>query len=234
MSFGKQALIEDSKRDSTIKCLTNLYCAVLERKEFVKIVKKAQTREENKKIEFLCQLPFFKHQRPNQMRGFTKYFIECFYGMNQNILSQNEESKYVYIIKQGDFDVFCKIKQTKQKSDDPLDNRVKKERIFYKEMKVGTVSKGHLIGFNDVMLNRPYSVSVKCIVNSAIAYKIQADEFTNRMQKDQQSWSVLCKMCKDKDQITKDHIKQSNFNIKRFSKKIDLLDIDFMKKSPRA
>ena len=45
------------------------------------------------------------------------------------------------------------------------------------EIKVSNLGKGQIIGFNDLIANRLYSASVKCISSQASVFVIKIDEF---------------------------------------------------------
>lgn len=45
------------------------------------------------------------------------------------------------------------------------------------EIKVSNLGKGQIIGFNDLIANRLYSTSVKCISSQGSVFEIKADEF---------------------------------------------------------
>ena len=61
-SFGELALISDEPRKATITCLSNCFFACLEKKEYNKILRKLQVRDNNKKIDFINHLPVFQSQ----------------------------------------------------------------------------------------------------------------------------------------------------------------------------
>jgi hypothetical protein len=58
-------------------------------------------------------------------------------------------------------------------------------------LKVGTLSKGAIIGFSDVLYNRRCVVSVKCKSVRGVVAMIKADEFLAKMKRDSQTWEAL-------------------------------------------
>jgi hypothetical protein len=48
-----------------------------------------------------------------------------------------------------------------------------------------------MIGFNDVVKNRPHSVSIKCISGHGVVYEILKEEFIHRMQRDPKTWKLI-------------------------------------------
>lgn len=51
-SFGELALINHDKRSATIKCITDCLFAVINKVEYDKILKKIDSREISRKIDF--------------------------------------------------------------------------------------------------------------------------------------------------------------------------------------
>lgn len=46
------------------------------------------------------------------------------FNINQNVYDQGLLSRYVYVIVEGDFDVYHKVRQKIKATKDPFDNRV--------------------------------------------------------------------------------------------------------------
>ena len=107
------ALLEDAPRAATIVALKDCYMAVLDRKHFQQSLAKIETREKNKKIDFLKNLPIFKQWTKNQMYKMTYFFSEKSYGINHCVFKQDEPSDFIYIIKEGVFEA-TRLKLTRQ------------------------------------------------------------------------------------------------------------------------
>lgn len=97
---------------------------MLEEDDYQRVLKKAHQRIEAKKIEFLNDLPFLKHLNQGNIKAMQRSFIEQPCILNQTLVAQGKESLNVFVIKDGEFEVSRKIKQKKQKSNDPFDNRI--------------------------------------------------------------------------------------------------------------
>ena len=61
-SFGELALLKNAPRAATIKCLTDCFFAVLDKDDYMKIIKRIHYKEETKKANFFLSIPFFKDQ----------------------------------------------------------------------------------------------------------------------------------------------------------------------------
>lgn len=59
-TFGELALLNsDNKRNATVKCVTTVTYAVLDRRNFDRSLKKIEARLTSKRIEFLAGIPCF-------------------------------------------------------------------------------------------------------------------------------------------------------------------------------
>ena len=81
------------------------------------------------------------------------------------------------------------------------------------EIKVATVGKGQVLGFNDVIGNRNFSTSLKCVSCIASVFEIKVDEFKFRMQRETMSWNYLLKNAKEIDEEIKIQVKNASNNI---------------------
>jgi CRP-like cAMP-binding protein len=49
------------------------------------------------------------------------------------------------------------------------------------EIRISIVQKGQIFGHDDVVFDRPYTTSVKCVSNNGMLYMISAHEFYHKM-----------------------------------------------------
>lgn len=59
-SFGELALINNQPRKATIKCLSKCQFAYLEKEDYVRALRKIHIRNQNRKMDFMASIPFFK------------------------------------------------------------------------------------------------------------------------------------------------------------------------------
>ena len=64
------------------------------------------------------------------------------------------------------------------------------------------MSKGQIIGFNDVIFNRKHTTQVRCISEVGTVFMIQKDEFIKKMQANKYSWEILTINAQDRDKET--------------------------------
>ena len=76
-----------------------------------------------------------------------------------------------------------------------------KEKL--REIRVAIVTKGQILGFNDIIKNKKHSNTLKCKSNIGQLYAINAQEFLHKIQKDQQTWDAMVSYFDSKDKQTK-------------------------------
>ena len=115
--------------------------------------------------------------------------------INNFVFKQDQPSNFVYIVKSGEFQMTFREKTLKQmeiKIDTKIIGPFKKKqkpslysrnpqaigrKFLEKEVKIATVSRGQIIGFNDVIFERPYSTSLRCISSVGTLLMISANDF---------------------------------------------------------
>ena len=94
-----------------------------------------------------------------------------------------------------------------------------KERQFDEfEVKVATVGRGQMIGLSDLIAERFFSTSVKCISSKGSVFEIKAEEFKQKLQKEYKTWNYLLQHAKEADEGTYSHIKTVTKNFGVFKK----------------
>lgn len=76
-------------------------------------------------------------------------------------------------------------------------------------------------------MDRKYTVSVKCVSSKAKVYAITAEDFIQKMQKDNQTWEFLSELCLESDKSVEMQLKSSGNAYDQLSKKGDLMDSYF-------
>ena len=65
------------------------------------------------------------------------------------------------------------------------------ESIMAKDIKVSILCAGQIIGQEDVILGRNYASTVRCISNRASLFVIKAEEFLQRLSRDDLTWKII-------------------------------------------
>ena len=67
------------------------------------------------------------------------------------------------------------------------------------DLKVGTLVKGAVIGFQDILFERNCVVSVRCKSVKGVVAAIKAEDFLAKMKRDSQTWQALNIFADEKD-----------------------------------
>lgn len=228
-SFGELALQqrepEKRKRAATALCLSECDFAVLERKEYDKVVRRLEQKELNAKMEFFTGLPFLRHWTIHQIQKHRlHYFFKAeSYKRNQVVLREGTPANWVYVVREGDFEMIRRVAVPVDKEEahakkvrgligpsgqDPRSGhrRIKRggshslqRKAATKDVKISLMCSGQLFGHDDVMAGRRYSTTVQCVSSEGTLYCIKAADFFYKMGKDERTWSTLQEMCKQQD-----------------------------------
>ena len=87
-----------------------------------------------------------------------------------------------------------------------LGNQFKMNQKKSLNFKIARICKGQMFGQEDVINDRNYTTSVKCVSNSGKLFMIKSDEFYQRIKKDDLSKDILMNVSYEKDVRTKTKI----------------------------
>ena len=213
-TFGELALINNEPRKANVQSISDCYFAVLEKKDYIGMLRKYELRIFNQKLDFLNNLPFLKHYTQIQIRRIVHSFTVSNYIINQKVCSEGQKQAYIYIIKEGDFEVTRRkyivnkkenkkkaIEQQNRKHIGPNNKGSHSEmgtkiielqnKKISTELRVNTVCSGQIIGHNDFISKRPHTTTLKCLSQVGQVYKIKLEEFQFQFQRSQRSWEWI-------------------------------------------
>ena len=107
-AFGEIALIKKTKRNATIIAVDDCKLVSINKSDYNKIMKELELKRLEKELRlFKRQYPFFSYWNLNHLiKLFNAFSKETLYNTDY-LYKQNEESDYIYIIKNGSFDLYC-------------------------------------------------------------------------------------------------------------------------------
>lgn len=79
------------------------------------------------------------------------------------------------------------------------------------DISIAMLSRGQMVGQEDAINQRNYTISVKCLTNDASIYMIEASKFIEKISRDEQSWKMILRQSLNKDICTKKQIKDTFF-----------------------
>ena len=81
------------------------------------------------------------------------------------------------------------------------------------DMKVAVIGANQIFGHEDVLFERNYTTTAKCISTEATFYVCKAEQFRNLIKKDEKAFDILANIC----EVKNIHLKH---NIAKAAKKI--------------
>jgi hypothetical protein len=79
------------------------------------------------------------------------------------------------------------------------------------DIPISMLSHGQVIGQEDVINQRNYTTSVKCLTNEASVYVIEGAKFIDKLGRDEKTWKWIVKQSLNKDLSTKKQVKDTYF-----------------------
>ncbi|KAL4489282.1 hypothetical protein ABPG72_006346 [Tetrahymena utriculariae] len=104
-SFGELALIYNKPRLATIKCSKKCTFAVLEKNQYLEILKTAEQRNILKQIDKLSEIPLFKQLSFEFLKDIYLNSEQIQLRKNDVVFSKGDPSNAVYIVQQGEFSI---------------------------------------------------------------------------------------------------------------------------------
>ena len=137
---------------------------------------------------------FSKFSIPKFTRLLYIFKSETIY-KNQYLIREGQEIDKVYIIKEGEFEVFKKRNCSNLERIEESINRQKKGCWGNQFLETGQISvfklaKGNIIGDVDAFYHRKSEASYQCISASAEVYAGNSQDFFAYMQKDSFLWAI--------------------------------------------
>ena len=134
------------------------------------------------KVEFFSKLPYLRQFSKFQMRRLVYQLIPQKYKRNHLVYTQGEKAQYIYIVKDGDFEIFRTQKQHRKQ--EKSCNKIKMQidrRPNLIDIRIRMTSRGYLLGHEDVFNDRNYTTSVRCSSHEGTVFAMKADEFLDKM-----------------------------------------------------
>ena len=168
-AFGELALIKDQPRAATIKAITACHFAVLNKEDYLKVIGKAEHHKLEQTIFFLRKIPLFSNLPRKKLERLTYFLIKKNYHRKQIVFKAHDLARYVFIVNSGEFELM---------------KSVKSERTGMNiSAKIAILSAGEVIGEQEVLDNKRFSVSCECLLNGEL-FLIQAEHFLFIMDRD--------------------------------------------------
>ncbi|CAI2359767.1 unnamed protein product [Moneuplotes crassus] len=111
--FGEVALSKSITRNASVRCEESCKFAALNKDCYNKVIDRIMKKKTNQKIDLIKQIPYFKDWSKVSLTKFC-YDHEYFsYKRKQVVFEEGQSSSYVYIVKEGEFELTKKIRYQK-------------------------------------------------------------------------------------------------------------------------
>ena len=227
--FGELALQNiDKKRTASIICLTNCIFGTLSRKAYFKCYSDIEIRKRKNNIIFFINLNLFKGMTYNVFETkFFNFFIQKHVKKGEKLIIQNEPFKYIYFIKEGEFELnsninFNEIYQIILEKRNIKLNLKKIPNPNLKEfLKICIIKNNDIIGLNDIIYNKNIVfVNAICVSKTGTLFQIEKKYLDNIIYKSSIVENNIEITVKNKEKIITDRL-LNYFNIKH-NNSIDL------------
>ena len=94
-----------------IRCLTNCKFAVLSKAWYQQVFLVREKKKLEHKVNYLKDIPFLKHVTKTKLSKFSYFFQEKEYKRGQAIYQEGEPCRFVFIVKEGEFELKKKFKK---------------------------------------------------------------------------------------------------------------------------
>ena len=155
-SFGELALTEEVllPRPVTISCKEGCHLAVLDRKQYKKIISNAEKNYITTQLSFLLEIPLFQPLSEHMLKSWLSLFEKKVYNLKHTFYKEGEQPQEVYLVRSGQ--VMCKKRITMpRKFEDSnvlvvnsRDNslRLEEKEPLYQEVKIAILGPGEIFG----------------------------------------------------------------------------------------
>lgn len=153
-TFGELALITNSTRAATVQCKSDCHLAVLDKAEYLRLLGKLEQQKLQELVNFLQSLPLFRDWGKMSTQRVSYYFTPVSYIRKQVVYRSQDTANYVYIVKQGEFELSQNVTKSLGK--------LQTAKHFFHQFAVSVLGKGEVFGHSEVMQGVPRQHTCTC------------------------------------------------------------------------
>ncbi|KAL4474954.1 hypothetical protein ABPG74_001650 [Tetrahymena malaccensis] len=226
--FGELGLLMKKPRAATIIAKEDTEFAVLDAEDYIQILKAGEMKKFNRRINFFSSSLLQNCGREVVLK-FSYNFEKLKFEKGQNIYTQLESPKFVYLIKKGTIQISKKVEVNEEIEDvfdygykNPLQELRKeikhlKQKKQYIDIIINEYTTGQSFGEMEVMFGCPRTTSAICTSLSATVYALSIKNFLVLLHENkflvkdfQKEISMKEEYQKNKIKLYLDSIKQQN------------------------
>ena len=156
-SFGELALLNNSPRSATVKCLEPCYLAVIVQRDYKKILRSDAEKTVKERVEILKHLPIFNEVSETSLKCLGYLLTEASYKKGQVVYLENSAIDNIYFVKSGEFKLSIRdtVSKPKNFSSGSL-LRLKMMKTSTKSIDLSVVVKGknQIFGYEEYVLGQ--------------------------------------------------------------------------------
>ena len=156
-SFGELALLNNSPRSATVKCLEQCYLAVIVQRDYKKILRSDAEKTVKERVEILKHLPIFNEVSETSLKCLGYLLTEASYKKGQVVYLENSNIDNIYFVKSGEFKLSIRdtVSKPKNFSSGSL-LRLKMMKTSTKSIDLSVVVKGknQIFGYEEFVLGQ--------------------------------------------------------------------------------
>lgn len=126
---------------ASIRCFSETHFAVLSKQNFNKVLGVIEKKKYNEKVQFLRSLPFFSQLTKTSLGKITYLFTDVATIKNQCLYKEGEPAEFVYIVKNGQYEVTKRLTLTE-------DKEKKTKTIFGNPMRANKITNSQSLNKN--------------------------------------------------------------------------------------
>ena len=116
-SFGELALLKNKLRAATIRCKDTCHFAVIERRDYQKVLMRMEQKRLDEVTDFLQALPYFSHWARHSLQKLQYFFEKRVYIREQPVFAEGEEDPFLYLVREGEFTSLASLVPTKEREE---------------------------------------------------------------------------------------------------------------------
>jgi CRP-like cAMP-binding protein len=173
-SFGELALTKKQPRAAKVVCSDDTHFATITKKDFKAILGKLTEQMLNSRVSFLSELPVFSFWSKRALAKLSYFFKEIRFTRRQVVFRQGDQGNELYFIKEGEFQLNKLIKHTSEK-------KLHKPQVLQMNAQVALLARGEFFGDEDLLMERPWSMTCVCNSSQGVVLAIAKDNFFQRL-----------------------------------------------------
>lgn len=135
--FGEAAFeaddVDKMRRNATVRTRTQCDLAVLSRRDYIRVLRKLESKVTNNRSGFLLNIPYLSHLAYGQIKKLSNVCTNQYFQRQEYVHHQGQEPKTVRIVVDGDFEIIRMRKNQNKLIDPTKSDKIAAARYLSKE-----------------------------------------------------------------------------------------------------